>query len=317
MRIALPEAGRPFLEGRLPAACDPVWFSGGITGYAQAAEAAAEAEVAWIDLYPPPAVAPVVERAAKVRWISTALAGVNGWPLQAMAERGIVLTNGGGLNAAPVADFAVMGVLALAKDLRELVYAQDRHEFVARAPGVVELDGTRALVIGFGQIGREIGARLKAFGVEVTGVRRNPDGEPGVIGPQDWQARLGEFDWIVLAAASTRETAGMFGRAELAALKPSAFLVNIARGDLIDQPALIEAAASGAIGGAFLDVTDPEPAPPDDPIWSTPRIMVTSHTSGRSQTGMARRSAALFLDNLERWLAGQPLRNRVDLELGY
>ena len=179
MRLALPEGARPFLEGRLPTDCEPVWFAGGIAAYAQTAAAADGAEIAWVDLYPASAVAPVIEAAKDARWISTSLAGVNGWPLQRIAERGLILTNGAGLNAKPVADFAVMGVLALAKGLRELVYAQDRREFVRQAPGVAELDGARALVIGYGQIGREIGRRLEAFGVEVTGVRRRPDGEAG------------------------------------------------------------------------------------------------------------------------------------------
>jgi phosphoglycerate dehydrogenase-like enzyme len=317
MRLALPEAARPFLEGRLPAQCEPTWIAGGFSGYAQTAAGADGAEVVWIDLYPASTIGPVIEAASEARWISTSLAGVNGWPLARLAERGLILTNGAGLNAKPVADFAVMGVLALAKGMRELVYAQDRREFVGRPPGVMELDRARALILGYGNIGREIGRRLQAFGVEVIGVRRRADGEAGVIGPDDWRGRLGEFDIVILAAASTRETSGMLGREELAALKPSAVLVNIARGDLVDQAALIEAAKAGAIAGAFLDVTDPEPAPADDPIWSTPRIMLTSHTSGRSQTGTPRRAAELFLDNLERYHAGRPLRNQVDLALGY
>ena len=317
MRIALPEGARPHLEGRLPADATPAWYGGGVMGYAAATEAVEGVEIAWIDIYPAPAVIPVIAAAKDARWISTSFAGVNGWPLDVIAQRGVTLTNGAGLNAKPVADFAVMGVLAMAKGLRELVYAQDRHEFVMRAPGVAELDGSHALVIGYGRIGREIGARLEAFGVKVTGVRRQAGGEAGVIGPEDWKARLGEFDWIVLAAAATSQTRQIIGRAELAAMKPSAGLVNIARGDLIDQPALIEAITRGAPANAFLDVTDPEPAPSDDPIWSTPGIMVTSHTSGRSQTGMMRRAAGLFLENLERYRAGRPLENRVDLELGY
>jgi phosphoglycerate dehydrogenase-like enzyme len=182
---------------------------------------------------------------------------------------------------------------------------------------VVELDGSKALIIGYGQIGREIAERVKPFGVEVTGVRRRPDGEPGVIGPSDWKSRLGQFDWIILAAASTSETTRMLGRAELAAMKPSAFIINMARGDLIDQGALIDAMNRRALAGAFLDVTDPEPALPGDPIWTTPGVILTSHTSGRSQTGTPRRAAELFLDNLTRFKAGQPLRNQVDLKLGY
>lgn len=316
MRIALPNHVRPHLEGRLPERVTAVWYQG-FAGPGPAVEAVAGVELAWLDIVPGAALAPAVEAAGDARWINTSLAGVNGWPLGEIERRGIVLTNGAGLNAGPVADFALMGVLAMAKALPELVHAQDRHEYVARPPGVMELDGAQALVIGFGAIGRGIGRRLAACGVDVTGVRRTPGGEVGVIGPDDWRARLGEFDIVVLAAASTPETARMIGAEELAAMKPSVILVNIARGDLFDQQALLQAAREGRIGGAFLDVTDPEPAPPDDPVWTTPRVVTTSHCSGRSQTGMSRRAAALFLDNLDRWLTGRPLRNQVDLKLGY
>lgn len=122
---------------------------------------------------------------------------------------------------------------------------------------------------------------------------------------------------MIIAAPGTAETEKLIGAAELAAMKPSAFLVNIARGTLVDQPALIEAVTAGSIAGAFLDVTDPEPAAADDPIWSTPNIVMTCHTSGRAQTRMPERAAALFLENLERYRAGQPLKNRVDLAVGY
>ncbi len=318
MKVALPEHARPHLEGRLPGQVTPVWYGGGFAGgYGPAAEAVAGVEVAWLDLLASPAVADVLEAARDVRWIATSLAGVNGWPLQQIRERGLVLTNGAGLNAKPVSEFAVMGVLAMAKNMRELVYAQDRKDYVAQAPGVVELSDTRALVLGYGAIGRQIAQRLRSFEVEVTGVRRNPSGEAGVIGPDDWRPRLGEFDWVILAAAATRETARMIAAPELAVMKPSAVIVNIARGDLIDQAALIDAVNRGVIAGTFLDVTAPEPAPRDDPIWTTPNIVVTSHTSGRSQTRMAERAAALFLDNLDRYLSGRPLTNQVDLDLGY
>ena len=313
MKLALPAHARPHLEGRLPPGAEARWY-----GASQEAVAAVEgAEVAWLDILGPPGPAEVIEAGKDLRWVTTALAGVNSFPLARLRERGLPLTNGAGVNAIPVAEFAIMGMLALAKNLRELIRLQDRREWPSRAPGDGELYGSKALIVGYGSIGREIGARLKAMGVEVTGVRRTPGGEPGVIGPDGWRPRLGEFDWIVLASAATPETDRMIGGAELAAMKPSAFIVNIARGGLIDQPALIAAATAGRIAGAFLDVTDPEPPPTDDPIWSTPGIIMTGHTSGRSQTRMSERAAVLFLDNLERWREGRPLRNLVDLELGY
>jgi phosphoglycerate dehydrogenase-like enzyme len=179
----------------------------------------------------------------------------------------------------------------------------------------VELSQSRALIIGMGAIGRAIAERLAAFGVAVTGVRRSPSSEPGLIAPDAWRARLGEFDWIVLAAPLTAATRRMIGAEELARMKASAWLVNIARGGLVDQPALI--AAAPRIGGAILDVADPEPAPPDDPIWGVPNLIVTMHMSGNAQTRMWERAAALFLENLERYRAGQPLRNVADLDAGY
>ncbi len=172
-------------------------------------------------------------------------------------------------------------------------------------------------MIGYGTIGTAIGDRLKAFGVTVTGVRRTPDGTPGIIGPDDWRATLGDHDWVVLAAPSTGETQAMIGAAELAAMKRAAWLVNIARGDMIDQDALVEALTARRIGGAFLDPTDPEPLPPEHPLWTAPNAIVTMHLSGRSQTSMFRNAADLLIDNLHRYLAGEPLRNQVNLTLGY
>jgi phosphoglycerate dehydrogenase-like enzyme len=313
MKAALPAYARPHVEGRLPPDLEIRWYSRSI----EAPAAVAGAEIGWLDIFGPPGIGGVIEAGADLKWVSTALAGVNSFPLARMAERGLVLTNGAGVNAIPVAEFAVMGVLAMAKDLRALIAHQDRRQWVREVPGVGELFGSKALIVGYGAIGQEIGKRLKSFGVETTYVRRSPSGEPDVMGPDDWRGRLGEFDWVILAVAATDETRGMIGPEELGAMKPSAFVVNIARGTLIDQGALIEAVTAGRLAGAFLDVTDPEPPPADDPIWSTPGIVMTCHSSGRAQTRMAQRASDLFLDNLERYRAGQPLRNVVDLRRGY
>ena len=313
MKIALPGNVRAELEGRLPADVTASWYASGD----EAPSTVEGVEVAWVDVLGRLGVGVVIEAARDAKWITTTFAGVNSWPLAAIKERGLVLTNGAGINAVPVAEFAVMGVLAMAKNLPALIRGQDRREWPHQAPGVTELYDSRAIILGYGHIGREIGKRLEGFGVKVTGVRRTPSDDPNVIGPDAWRARLGEYDWIVLAAAATGETARMIGVAELAAMKPSAVIVNIARGSLIDQAALIAAAGQGRIAGAFLDVSDPEPPSTEDPIWSARNIVFTCHCSGRAQTRMPERAAALFLDNLERYRSGRPLLNRVDLDLGY
>ena len=209
----------------------------------------------------------------------------------------------------------MLGVLMAAKRLDEVVRAHDRHDWLKDAPGKIELSYTRALVVGYGAIGKLIGARLEAFGVKVTGVTRS--GHDGTIASDAWRARLGEFDWVILAAPSTDDTKAMIGADELAAMKDAAWLINIARGDMIDDDALIAALKSGGIGGAFLDPTHPEPLPADHPLWDAPNCIVTMHLSGRSQTRMFRRAAALFLDNARAFVAGQPMTNVVDLSAGY
>jgi len=225
------------------------------------------------------------------------------------------VTNGAGINAITIAEYVLMGMLTVAKGYREVVRAQERHEWLTDSPGKVELAGSRALLLGYGAIGKLIEARLGAFDVAVTVVRRTPGA--GALGPGQWRERLGEFDWVILAVPATAETEALIGAAELAAMKPSAVLLNIARGSVVDQAALVDALGARRIGAAFLDVTDPEPLPAQHPLWSLDNAHITMHLSGRSQTLMFRRSAERFLDNLARWRAGEPLQHRVDLARGY
>ena len=315
MKLVLPQSVRSDVEAGLPKDLDIAWYD----GRPEDCDALADAEAAWINILDGGGQARAIEAGPKLKWVTTIQAGVNTWPLGRMKQRGLLFTNGAGLAAPAMGEFVVMGMLAVIKNLKDVIALQAERRWAPWLYGGGDLAGAKVLIIGYGSIGRAIAQRLEGFEVEVTGVRRHPSGEPGVIGTEDWRGRLGEFDWIVLAAASTRETARMIGREELAAMKPSAGLVNIARGDLIDQAALMETMHAGALGGAFLDVTDPEPAPQSDPIWTTPGVILTSHTAGRSHNGRGttERAAALFLDNLQRYVAGQPLRNQVDLELGY
>jgi phosphoglycerate dehydrogenase-like enzyme len=311
LKLALPELLREHLE-RVLADDEIAWYGAA----APLADAARDAEVLYIHFSPRDQNETAVAGAPNLRWVATTAAGVDFLPLRLMRERGIVLTNGAGLHTIPVAEFALMCVLAAAKRTPVLVRAHDRREWV-QAPGRAELRDSRALVIGYGAIGRAIGELLRAFGVDVTGVRRTPQGEPGVIGTDQWRPQLGEFDWIVLAAASTDETRNMIGAQEFAAMKPTAWLVNVARGALVDERELADALERGEIAGAFLDTTVREPLPADDPLWAAPNAVVTAHSSGAATTRMGERAAALFLENLGRYHRGEQLVNVVDLELGY
>ena len=312
MKAVLPAAARALLEPHLPAALEVGWF----TGPEDAKAMIADADIAWVDMQPTRLVAETIEAAGpRLKWVSTIYAGLDAFPLDTLKARDVTLTNGAGINAVTVAEYAVMGVLAAAKRFDTVLRAQDRRDWLKDAPGKIELAGTHALIIGYGTIGRLIGDRLKAFGVSITGVTRS--GRDDTITPDAWRDRLGEFDWVILAAPSTGTTHAIIDAYALERMKPSAWLINIARGDMIDDDALISALENGAIGGAFLDPTNPEPLPADHRLWSAPNTIVTMHLSGRSQTTMFARGAALFLKNLDAFLAGRRMKNVADLAAGY
>ncbi|MET0309052.1 MAG: D-2-hydroxyacid dehydrogenase [Sphingomonas sp.] len=311
MKAVLPALARPLVEAHIPAGIDVRWF----TTPDEAVEMVADADIGWVDFNQPVFWARAVAAGTKLKWLSTIYAGLDALDTRALLANGTRVTNGSGVNAHTVAEYAVMGCLVAAKRYDEVVRAADRHEWPQDAPGKLELYETSALVIGYGTIGRLIGERLAAFGVSVTGVTRS--GAEGTIGPDAWRPRLGEFDWIILAAPSTAESQAMIGEAELRTLKPSAWIVNVGRGELIDQDALIEAVAKRRVAGAFLDTVTPEPLPADHPLRTTPNILLSMHLSGRSQTRMFLRSAELFVENLKAFVEGRPLRNEVDLAAGY
>jgi phosphoglycerate dehydrogenase-like enzyme len=317
----LPAQIRPLLEGRLPAWLDMRWYS----GKEDAFEKAPGAEIGWLDFLDKATMSAAITSALDLKWLNSVYAGVDGFPLETLKQRGVRVTNGAGINAVTIAEYVVMGMLNIAKGYREVVLAQARHEWLRDSPGKVELFGSRALVIGFGAIGKLVAARLLAFGVDVTAVRRhakqagNGDTLPQVevLGVGDWQARLGEFDWVILAVPATQQTAQLVGARELAAMKPTATLVNVARGSVVDQQALTEALANKTIGHAFLDVTEPEPLPSDHALWALPNAHISMHLSGRAQSKMFERSAERFLENLQRYHAGTGLLHQVDLLAGY
>ena len=309
----LPEMARPFLAPHLPDGVEPRWYR----TTKEAMALGPGAHIGWFDMYDKPALAAVIANAADLRWYNTVLAGLDGLPMETLLARGLVVTNGAGLNAVTIAEYVLMGMLTIAKGYRSIVRAQDRHEWMPEPPGRVELAGSRALVLGYGGIGKLVAEQLTALQVEVVVVRRQADASGRVLGPDQWRAALGGFDWVILAVPATPQTERMIGAPEFASMKPGAVLVNVARGTVVDQDALVLALQSGHLGAAFLDVTDPEPLPADHPLWALDNAHISMHMSGRSQTRMFERASQRFLDNLARFRAGQPMAFQVDLAQGY
>lgn len=312
MTIAvLPAPARPLLEPHLPHGIEARWFG----TRDEAVALAPEAEIGWLDMIDKTAMAEVITSATRLKWLSSIYAGVDGMPLDVLRERGTLLTNGAGINALTIAEYVVMGILTMAKGYDDVVRARDRRDWLLDSPGKLELAGTKALLLGAGAIGGLVKTRLEAFDVEVVTVRRTP--APDDLGPDDWRPRLGEFDWIVIAVPATPETDGMIGANEFQAMKSGTHIINVARGTVIDQDALIAALGGRKIAGAFLDVTTPEPLPADHPLWSLPNAHLTMHLSGRAQSKMFLRAAERFIANLARWERGEPLQHQVDLTRGY
>tara|TARA_Y100000758_G_scaffold5314_2_gene4521 strand:+ start:2107 stop:3069 length:963 start_codon:yes stop_codon:yes gene_type:complete len=310
-KAALSAMIRPLVEPRLPEWVEPLWF----TSKEQALDFAPQAEIGWFDLNEKEPMIEIVRAATNLKWLNSIYAGLDFMPLDVLRERGVVVTNGVGINAITIAEYVVMLMLSHAKGYRDVVRAQDRHEWLRDSPGKRELSGERVLLLGMGAIGSLIKTRLEAFDMTVVPVRRS--GADGALRPGEWRQKLGEFDWVVLAVPSTPETKHMIGALELAAMRPNGVLVNIARGDVVDQEALVSALKEEKIEAALLDVTDPEPLPEDHPLWELGNAQVTMHLSGRAQTKMFQRSADRFIENLERWHKGEPVQPQLDLELGY
>jgi phosphoglycerate dehydrogenase-like enzyme len=315
--VVIPEQHRPLLEAALSGDVLERLDIRSFANLTEAIELAPQAEIGWFDAFAEGVYSKGPRAAVNAKWINTVVVGFDAFPVRDMQARGQIFTNGAGLIPDVIAEHAVMGALVLAKRLDEVVRAHDRREWLKTPPGTFELLGAKALILGYGAIGREIAARLRVFGVEVVGVRRSADSDPAVLGPDQWRGRLAEFDLVIVAAPNTDETKAMIGAEELAAMKPGARLMNIARGDLVDQPALIAALESGQLSSTFLDVTTPEPLPPEDPLWRAPNALITMHLAGASQTSVFKRGAGRFARNLEHYVEGRPLEYVADLARNY
>ncbi|HET8587589.1 MAG TPA: D-2-hydroxyacid dehydrogenase [Candidatus Limnocylindria bacterium] len=262
----------------------------------------------------------LLTRTPNLEWIHSVSAGVERVAIPGVLSRGLVVTNGRGVFSRPIAEYVVMMLLSIARRLPQLLELQ--RERTWQPLGGRELSGLTLGILGFGSIGADVAALLQPFGTRILATRRHPERGPGAASNVQLLSadRLAELlrasDVVLVALPLTEETAGVIGAEELQQMRPDAWLINIARGRLVDEAALRRALAAGSIGGAVLDVFTEEPLPIDSPLYGTPNLVLTPHSSWASDR-VAERSIELFADNLRRYLAGEPLHNVVDLQAGY
>jgi phosphoglycerate dehydrogenase-like enzyme len=263
--------------------------------------------------------------ARKLRWIHSPAAAVHQLMYPEMIQSDVLLTNAGGVHAPVVAEHAIAVLLALAKRLPQAMQYQARREWSQdqlwhERPRPREVAEATVAVIGMGGIGREFTARAKALGMKVFAVRENPGkgtgGADAVYGPKEIDQVLPQADYVLLCTPVTPATTGIINAARLEKMKPDAYLINVARGPLIDEPALVQALKARRIAGAALDVFNEEPLPPESPFWSLDNALITPHTAAVTER-LWERHYKLIVDNMNRFLAGQPLLNRVDKTQGY
>lgn len=285
-----------------------------------AEEALAAARVLLRGGIPAPVLDHVIGRASRLEWIHSFSAGVDRVATPAVRSRGLTVTNARGVFSRPIGEYVVMMSLAISRSLPQLLELQQERTWQPLRG--TELGSKTIGIVGFGSIGSEIARLLAPFGSRILATRRRPergaDDQPNVelLGLDQLDELLRQSDIVVIAAPLTDETAGMIGAAQLQVMPEHAWLINIARGRLIDELALRRALDAGWIGGAVLDVFNEEPLPSDSPLYDTPNLILTPHTSWSSDR-VVDRSIDLFVANLRRFAAGEPLENVVDLEAGY
>jgi phosphoglycerate dehydrogenase-like enzyme len=273
----------------------------------------------------------LLARAPRLRWFQQWGAGAD-WLLREpeIQAHPFVLTNASGVHPVQISEHILATMLAMARKLPTAVRAQlqgawtldDRqlNENTQVRHEVFELAGKTALLVGVGAIGARTARLCAALEMVVWGVRRNPNRPVNhvtrLVGPDRLHDLLPQADFVILTAPLTPETRHLIDAAALARMKPDSFLVNIGRGALVDEPALIAALQAGTIAGAALDVFETEPLPAASPLWQMDNVLITPHESGASPH-YHERAMGIFLDNLQRYTAGEPLRNVVDKQLAY
>ncbi|HEX8393036.1 MAG TPA: D-2-hydroxyacid dehydrogenase [Longimicrobium sp.] len=266
----------------------------------------------------------IVRAAPTLRWAHTASAGVGG-ALRDLADSGIVLTNAAGIYAEPMADTVLAMMLHFARGLDFAVRAQaerrwDKEPFDDVESPVRELSEGTVGIVGLGGIGRAVARRAAALGMRVVASRRaggeGPDGVEVLHGDDALRRLLPRADYLVVTVPHTAETEGLIGARELALLPEGAVVINVARGAVIHEEALVDALRAGRLRGAGLDVFAREPLPHASPLWTLPNVLVTPHVSGASHR-FWRRQTDLIVENIRRYASGGPLRNTVDKKAGY
>jgi phosphoglycerate dehydrogenase-like enzyme len=274
---------------------------------------------------------------ARVRWIQLLSAGADhvlGGPLKSSA---IPITTASGIHATPISEYTMASMLAYAHRIHLAIRAQVRREWMrsgAFMAGVDDIRGQTLGIVGYGSIGRETARLAAAFGMKVLALKRNPSdrvdagwcpaglGDPDgkiparFFGPEDREAILRESDYVSVTLPLTEHTRKFIGEREFAAMKPGAYLVNIGRGEVIDERAMAAALTAKKIGGAGLDVFEHEPLEASSPLWDLENVILTPHMSGANRSYMDK-ACELFAENLKRFVANRPLLNLIDPNLGY
>lgn len=251
-----------------------------------------------------------IMKAPHLRWLHTFSAGVDSPFFLQLMERGVRLTNSSGATASPIAQTALLYMLALSRNVRAWIQHQDQREWIRH--DFDELDGSHLAVIGMGPIGYEIARLGVACNMTVEAIRRTPAGDEPcqTFGFDQLDAVLGRADWVCVALPLTPDTKEIFNSDRFSAMKKGARFINVGRGELVDEAALIDALNSQHLSAAALDVFATEPLPDDSPLWSMPNVIVTPHSSGAS-TSAGLRSEKIFVENMKRYLDNQPLKNEV------
>jgi phosphoglycerate dehydrogenase-like enzyme len=283
-------------------------------------DAVAEARVLFNWTGSKPDVRRVMETAPKLEWIHAMYAGLDRSLFPELIESPIPLTNGSGVFSQSLGEFVILGILYFAKDVPRRMQAKADHRWDVFDN--VEISTQTVGIVAHGDIGRAVASRAKALGMRVLATRRNPAPRAGdehvdrVYAASDLHAMLPECDYVTVTAPLTPETTGLIGKREFELMKPSAVILNVGRGPVIVESAMIEALRTRRIRGAALDVFDVEPLPANNPLWSLDNVLLTAHCADHVE-GWVESAVVFFVRQFARWRSGEPLQNVVDKRSGY